>query len=824
MKTPAKLAVNPFSSLAIFWLTLFFWIPLFFLTGKTEARAQALLSGQVFEEGSGAVVPFASIVLLESREKSNADAQGRFELRSKLGGKLTLIVRAEGLKPFQELINLERDTQKTIRLSPLRIQSEGIAIVAQRDLQKLSRNSLKQQDLKDAPATFGDSLNALATLPSVLRSSGFFGSLIIRGADSNGNRYFINDVPVLNPQHFGAIQSVISNDLIERIDLFSSSFPVRYGQALAAVIDMETVDTVKTETRVIDVSLISSNFYWARPWRQRPALTPTQEKPESSNSAQGYWIAAARISYLTLAIPPLYELLTGKELIQLPEYYDYQWKGKFFLDERGRHSLTLFLFGSYDTFRFLRERTDEEKQEAREDGEDPLLDDFSAQNELSSHSQSLRYQYRASSRLQNYLTLYNNYILSIFRLQSTSALALGINRGSDIVAHPNVAGLKEKLRWEYVEDVTSLEISLEYQLYYFQSRGVATILAQPVYSQDGPPDLGNDDLFSTTNIDQNLLNHLISAYAEHKTKWLGTETTIGVRTDYLHLTKTLTIDPRLLFSYTTGTDTTISMGGGYYSSFIQTNQFLYNQPFSQEPQAAAADYLKPERAIHRSVGLSQKWNLYTMKVEGFYNTYASLLENSADPVSNRLFLNSGKAKATGAELFLRKDRVAGVDGLYFWISYTYTESQFQSNSPLNTYQGIFFPFEYEQPHSMKITAGYVAGRHQFGIRFELFSGFPYTPITGSTLSSPDRYSPVYGTPFSRRFEIAHRLDLRYSQTVRYAKSMLKWYIEIINVYNNEPKSSQSWNYNIPYQAGVNPILTAGGGLSLIPNFRLEYRF
>ena len=81
-----------------------------------------------------------------------------------------------------------------------KIQGAAITIREDRNKQTLSRNTLSIEEIKDTPATFGDALGALSTLPGVVRSGGLFGQILIRGASDTANRYYIDDIPVLNPR------------------------------------------------------------------------------------------------------------------------------------------------------------------------------------------------------------------------------------------------------------------------------------------------------------------------------------------------------------------------------------------------------------------------------------------------------------------------------------------------------------------------------------------------------------------------------------------------------------------------------------------------
>ena len=80
---------------------------------------------------------------------------------------------------------------------------------------------LTSEQIKNAPGTFGDSLNALTTLPGIMRTDSLFGPLVIRGAGEGANRYFVDGIPTAKPQHFGGLHSVMNNDFIRTRQLHS---------------------------------------------------------------------------------------------------------------------------------------------------------------------------------------------------------------------------------------------------------------------------------------------------------------------------------------------------------------------------------------------------------------------------------------------------------------------------------------------------------------------------------------------------------------------------------------------------------------------------
>jgi len=806
--------------------------------------AQALtITGRVFNESTGEALEFGTVIIPEAKFKSRINPDGTYAAAVPGPGEYTIQLSAPGLKTLTEKVRIESNLKRDFRLSLPVIRTQTVKLRAERDIQKLGRNTLSVEQLKETPATFGDAINALATLPGVIRPGGFFGPLVIRGADDKGNRYFIDDIPVPNPQHFGGLQSIISNDIMREVDLYSSAFPSQFGGAVGAIIDIQTIDEVKEFGGVVDVSLISSNFLLKNKWgrsmggevRIKPAANQAAEQGPNplglipflskKSGPTGYWITAGRIGYLTLLVPPIYKLITGKTIDRLPEYYDYQLKGKLFTDDAGKHSLTALFFGSYDTLKFTRNLTEEEKAKRREEGGDPLLANFNISNDVSSHSQGLYYDYIPSAKLSNRLIAYNSYTYSYFYADLGPNATIG---ATDLKVYPNIFGLKDKFRIDWA-DYATLRVAAEYNLFYFKSIG-QTQQQTGVLPSTGQPDLGNSSLFQTVPVNFTEQNHVVSAYAENKFQWGNLRFVPGVRTDFLARTNNATLDPRALVSYEFPTETTISFAGGQYQSYPQTNTFYFNRVFNYQPQVVIADYLKPERAFHRTAGVEQKFNPFVFKVEGFMNDFDRLLEANGTIIgqtTGQYFSNNGELRARGVEVFLRKDKEDKESEFYGWLSYTYTQSERRRN-------GTWSRFEFEQPHSVKLVAGFRWGANSIGAQFQLFSGFPYTPIIGGVCTggvyncqTPEttRYSPIYSSNlYSERFAPSHRLDIRYTRKTAYKWGYFSWYIEVINVYNYLAPSQQRWNYNQPFSASNPVIKVPDGAITIIPYFGLEWRF
>ena len=255
--------------------------------------------------------------------------QGKYYVSLPRSGTYTVKVQSTGLQSVTTSIVVSGNTLQDFYLSPFISKGSAIVIRGERDVQKISRHTMTVKQIKEVPASFGDSLNALTSLPSVSRPFGIFGPLVIRGADDAVNGYYIDDIPIFNPMHFGGFHSVINNDLIREIDLYSSAYPSQFSNSQGAIININTIDEVEKRGGNVDVGLISASVLLKEPLTETNNVDG-KEKIEN----KGYIIAGGRVGYLTIFIPLFYEYVLDQNLEQVVEYYDYQFKAKYKLDEQ----------------------------------------------------------------------------------------------------------------------------------------------------------------------------------------------------------------------------------------------------------------------------------------------------------------------------------------------------------------------------------------------------------------------------------------------------------------------------------------------------------
>jgi hypothetical protein len=449
--------------------------------------------------------------------------------------------------------------------------------------------------------------------------------------------------------------------------------------------------------------------------------------------------------------------------------------------------------------------------------------------DMMSFTQGLTYRYRNGNNLSNELAVYALVTdeEGSERIDNSS-LPEWARSGYADTALTVTCGLKNTFRFRWLSGAAELVFGAEAALYDFNYSGNTFV---PKHRTGMLVDFADAEMYVNVAV-RPVFNVAAGGFLENRFAWKGLTVTPGLRLDYLDRAGRVIADPRLAVSYEWSSDTTLSLAGGLYSSFYQTNPwYLYLYQYV----AGIGKGLAPERSAQGVLGLEQKAFIFTIRAEGFVSYYWDM--GVAGYYLDNYFDNSGRLLACGVELTLKVERGARSKGFSGWINYAYTRSKYKSGHP-DVYEngvkiisggGRFVSYDYEQEHAVKLVLEYTHAKHGIGARFQLNSSYPYTPITGSVESpagSGRHFPTCYGAERnSRHFPVNHRLDLRYTYTSRHDWGHVSWYIELINVYHNIPATTEAWKYDRPYTRGKNPVQGNGQFIpGLIPNFGVEVKF
>ena len=100
-----------------------------------------------------------------------------------------------------------------------------------------------------------------------------------------------------------------------------------------------------------------------------------------------------------------------------------------------------------------------------------------------------------------------------------------------------------------------------------------------------------------------------------------------------------------------------------------------------------------------------------------------------------------------------------------------------------------------------------------GGRFQLTTGKPWTPVSGSVFNSDlNFYRPVFGPLNSERTDVQHQLDVRVDRIWSFKKWRLKAFLDVQNVYMHPAAYSYQYSYDYSQREAMEtlPILPSLG--------------
>ncbi|MCB1157436.1 MAG: TonB-dependent receptor plug domain-containing protein, partial [Leptospiraceae bacterium] len=731
----------------------------------------------------------------------------------------------------------------------------ALEVTGQKEKTVLSRYKVRYDEIKRMPGTLGEALNALQTLPGVFSPPFSFGNLVIRGADPDANTYLYDDLPIFYAYHFDTINSVIHNDLIKTIDLYTGAYPANYANALGGVIEIESTEEVKKPSGQFSSSiLLSQGMYQTPLWE-----------------GKGYLAVGGKIGYLDRTIGQSGLVPEG---IRLPRYTSTN--AKFSYAFNPEHKVSFTSITAQDSFVL---------NAPSKTQNDPTQDQLAAVAGINVsagrgfQTVGLRYIWTPGTKFNNRFTLiyFNPFVDTNVTFNSIKLL---------LRARAPYIGLRQDASWT-ATDWFKIDFGTEVREASYRIEGYTPAAKDPLATNS----IYDNDAFTTSDISESTKIMYYSAHTNLHFTFGKLSFEPGARYDYIGFSKRGVVGPRGVISYKIDgllKGTKIFAGAGDY----------YRFPFFDAAVSSKSGNpdIKFEKAFKYSGGLeqyiSENW---LAKFELFKNEFSNLVTSDAyisEPfgrnaqanyyqletfirniplsspyVSNKSlgYSNSGSGWAHGFEVFIKKSNKPNSRDWYGWLSYTWSqtfrnpnrydkdydpykelvltgrEQRFRSLFP-NTQELIY---EFDITHLVSLVYGWRINKEfQVGGRWQYRTAYPYTPIIGddggqytNAANNQTIWSAKYSdNPWnndyknSRRQPPYHRLDIRIDRFLNYEWGYMNVYLEIINVYMRENTLSESYSNTMPYSR-TNPgpqgdffVLKSGGIIMPFYNLGMEVRF
>lgn len=826
---------------------------------------------QVIDPAQNRPVPDASLIVIETRQKYFTNARGEAQIKVPAAGNYTLRVILSDGRIFQPRLAIQSAGQRLTVYAGDRpadtgdVDPDGIQVSGQRGEQKLSRHRVRLDEIKRIPGQFGEALRGIESLPGVSAPPFGDGEISIRGANEGDNTYLVDDLPIGYPFHFLPTNSVLHNDLISTIDIYTGAYPANYGDATGGIIAITTIDEVERFGGNASFSLWSANALFKAPiggldegggvLRDKRSLDQQagdsglradsgeieteiegaenahsfSASGKDSSGPAGYWIGAARGSYLDRTLTNF-----AQDGVRLPVFWDAQFKIKYRFNPK--HTIYAYAFAAKDTFGA--EIQDKPEYDPTKTV-DPVFVGARFAADQAFHTEALRYIWQPGSKFQARATaLYHENIRFIDAKIGSLTLRQKIQDGY-------VSG-RVDLDWDVVRDHVLIQAGGELRSFEYQNNGTTVRLTDP--ADENPELFANPPDFISIPVRDSFRTQYNSGFAMIVLSGWGLEFKPGGRVEQFQLTNQTVVDPRGTLSYTlpvkiSGGQTTLLGGAGVFHRLPDRNQF--------SPSAGNPD-LKFERAEHYAGGIQYELKEWLFKVEAFRHYFTDLVvddnyitapfRNNQDPFNRYkepikyndplAFSNDGTGFSEGYEIYLKKSKPPRSNGWFGWLSYTWSRSIRNDHQHIITEEEkrilqtanetrIALQYDntkdiyadFDRTHIINLVFGYkINPEWQFGARWRYQTASPYTPITGDDGGLQfNRGRRIFDPKFStlknsRRLRPFHRLDLRIDRFFNYEWGYGNFYFEMLNVYLRRNEDDLEYDSKRPFSKS-NPETT-----------------
>ncbi len=733
----------------------------------------AILKGKVVDGKTGEPLVGAVIYDAESQKGASTDGNGLFEMELPTGDH-RLRFSYMGFQPSNLKIRLIEDGYEEFELFEETHNIAEVTVMGQNaDLPRsqMSMVQMSSREIEQLPALMGevDILKGMTMLAGVQTVGELASGFNVRGGNTDQNLILVNGSPVFNSSHLFGFLSLINPDVVDNVRLFKGGIPVKFGERVASVMEVDFKDGNEETVRVYGgIGIINSRLTLDGPLAKNKKLT---------------FITGGRSSYTNWILQQVPE----EELSQsVTHFYDGTGKLTYKFDKHNRLSIMGYI--SHDEFSTSTQSVNRygnilTNLEVNTRLGEQLYSDLDI-----SHS---RYDYRLTDYANGnpleayYLDNFLEYSSASYHLRwhphpqhsfvaGAKAVRNSISPGELTAAEEFTLIESRKLNEEntieasvYLGDeyeiLPGVSVSAGLRYSYFANRGKNTVF---IYDENKP-------MQPETVVDSLLFgeNEISKSYGG--------------------------LEPRLSFNYDWNMNTSLKFN--YQRVRQYTFQLSNNAVISPAETWKAADYhLKPLISDQIAAGVeNDSWlKGIDFSAEVYYKFLQNLIEykNGARLIMNEQVetaLISADGYSYGIELSARKNigRLTGYASYVFSRTMRKTDSRFDEES---FWQGNYYPSVYDKPHDFSITTNYdISRRWKFSANFLMVSGRPVTlPEIKYEYGGEEL---VYFSDRNKyRMPPYHRLDvsITFDENLR-KKRMWKgsWTFSIYNVYGrNNPYS------------------------------------
>ncbi len=736
-----------------------------------------IIQGEIRDAVSKEVLPFASVVVLNTGLAALCNEDGRFRIEHIPSDTLTLQVEYIGYELRQLKLNrLNIQSMLKIGLEARRTYLPQVLIVEEKSrlLKTDGQAGIQMINPGDLASLQGvaepDIMRTAQLLPGVSGTSESSGGLYIRGGNSDQTLVTLDGFTLYHLDHFFGSFSAVNANFVKNMRIHKGAMEARFGGRISGLAEITGKEGNLNKTQAqIDIGLLS--FGGA-------VEAPLDDKAKSSlmiTGRRGYTDALAtpsfrqlfNTSYNSAVTTSLTNNIQTFNGTQDPEFSFQDANAKFTWKPSDKTIFQLSLYGGKD--KLFITYADTSNNEALNLLDVIYLDESQIRNRGASLKLSHKWNARSTSLLQMGISQYSTDLFSLDTLKSIFN-DYSVSFSNELSRLRDFSG-----RLEIQTDWNAHNIVYGYQW---------NIVAS---------DHKFSEQYSTNQISINQRGFTSSLYIQDKFHFTSRcEIQPGVRLNYFDRTKKFYPEPRLSVLYQWNSALLLKLSAGRINQYIQRirAQSLYlNTP---DYWRLAGDGDIPVLQSNQIIaGFNYELDSWTFDVESYfkYNTGATEFlgvfsgYQDAYPASgfttNGIISGTGTSKGIDCTIQRERGRHHG------WISY----SLMKSSSKYDQLDQFEVRERFAQTHELKIYYEIEFKHWDLSLFWIYGSGRPYTPLLGvdvvELINGQQSRQPVFGPVNSATLPDYHRLDFTGSFKFMLGRVEGKIILSLFNVYNHQ---------------------------------------
>ena len=747
------------------------------------AADQLFIQSRVTDAGTGAGLPYATILIPGTKTGTVADSLGFFSLRvpdtvkqfrvSYLGYIKRLVDWPEDFKFGR--ISLQ---QEVSAIPKVLIEDSPPPVVQQPYSGALIMNFNGSQSYLNKVAG-ADVLRSLQLLPGISANDDFSSELRIRGSGADENIVLLDGITLYNVNHYFGIFSIANPSIISEAKVYKNSFPIEYGGRTSGVVELNTAPLESRQIRVGgEVSLLTAEAYTELPLGKNMGLLLGGRFSHKNLGETEIFKVSDPTSTNQLNKPPPKDRLINEN----PDFSFYDFNAKWEWKPAKGHKVIAHWFQGQDQFEYTISRRIkvpvlqyfrmiEETYEEESVWENRGLGIQSQHNwseRFSSEINLVRSEYKDKNWIESELESLNT------RSEDTISNYAYENKNDGYILSSHIK-LKNTFK---VNPNSSLIFGME---------------------------MGNYQVDLDLNVDRESLltegqeaNEQI-AFVEYQGKALNQKLYLsaGLRANRYSITERVYTSPRLNLGYHLSDEVYLKASASRYYQYLKRP--FYEDRLGREFQfwILADDERFPiSRADQYMLGfrISKPWldidvEFYQKETDGILELAQNRLAvavGNEDPMASRYSIFTGRSFTQGIDVLLRHQGKA-YGG---WIAYTLSKT---TNSFDRIFNGAEFPGENDRRHQLKWVNQLAWNKWTFSFEHIFASGRPYTDLARFSTIQRDREEV---DPESRidRLPSYYRMDIGLYYDFKLGSSQITAGASVFNLLDRQNVKYQQYLY------------------------------